>query len=353
MKNTRSLTIGGVLVNPGSTQDLRLKVSETYTGDDISIPIRVIRSARKGPTVLVCAAIHGDELNGTGIIHELMFREEMKLRSGTLVLVPVVNVLGFENNVRYLPDRRDLNRSFPGMKKGSLASRIAATIMGEFVSKCDYCIDLHTSAMQRTNFPNVRGDLGRPEVRRFAQAFGCELILNSKGPAGSLRRAACRVGCATILLEVGEPSKIQPVAVEVGLRGIQNSLIKLKMLKGKSIPPPYQVEIERTRWVRAQVGGILRAHVLPGDPIEKGQPIATNYSVLGKEQNVLTSPVNGVVLSVVTMPTVKPGEPVCHIAIPEEPLTGIRRALKKLARSSTYHTLSRQLSSDTPFEDNR
>ena len=154
--------IGGQAVAPGEEKDIRLEVSETYTGDKICIPIRVIHSKEPGPSILITAAIHGDEINGTGIIHDFLFSKPINLRRGTLIFVPVVNVFGFESHERYLPDRRDLNRSFPGTAKGSLASRIADKLMTELVDRCDYCIDLHTAAIQRTNYPNVRADLNNP-----------------------------------------------------------------------------------------------------------------------------------------------------------------------------------------------
>jgi hypothetical protein len=261
----------------------------------------------------------------------------------------VVNVFGFETNQRNLPDRRDLNRCFPGNLKGSLASRIAATFMREIIRKCDYGIDLHSAAQQRTNYPNVRGDCSLPAVKKIARAFGSELIVPNKGPVGSLRRSACRARCYTITVEAGAPSRMAPSVIEFGVQGVENVLIELGMLKGSPSKPLYQVQLEKTTWVRAQVGGILRFHILPGDLVESGQAIATNYGILGKEQNVLTSPVNGLVLGMATMPTVKPGEPVCHLGIPTTPLAKIRKSLKKPPLSSLHRKIRRQLASDISY----
>ncbi len=258
----------------------------------------------------------------------------------------MVNVFGFESNQRYLPDRRDLNRCFPGNRKGSLAGRIASTFMREIVRKCDYGIDLHSAALQRTNYPNVRGDCSLPGVERIACAFGSELIIPNKGPAGSLRRSACRARCFTINVEAGAPSQMESSVIEFGVRGVENVLIELGMLKGSQKKPVYQVQLKKTTWVRAQVGGILRFHILPGDLVEAGQAIATNHGILGEEQNVLRSPVNGLVLGMATMPTVKPGEPVCHLGIPTTPLAKIRKSLKKLLSSSLHHKIRRQLAAD-------
>ncbi|MFG0335972.1 MAG: succinylglutamate desuccinylase/aspartoacylase family protein [Maioricimonas sp. JB049] len=324
---SKKLVLGGVAVRPGEVKDIRLKISETFTGDPIATPIRVINARRPGPCVFVSAAIHGDELTGTGIVHELLNGESIELKRGTLLLIPVVNVFGFENHDRYLPDRRDLNRHFPGSVTGSLASRIAYTFMEEIVAKCQYGIDLHAATSSRTNFPNVRADLSNPEVRRIARAFGCELVIDGAGPVGAMRREACRKGCATMLLEAGEPLKVEPAMLEIGVRGVRNVLMELDMLDGERVLPPYQTTVRKTTWVRAEVGGFLRLHVKPGDLVRHGQPVASNFTILGEHQNLLVSPVDGVVLGMTTIPTVKPGEPVCHIALPGRNLNSIRKAV--------------------------
>ena len=325
------LVIGGQTVAKGTTADVRLDISQTYTGDRIGIPLRVMRAKRAGPKVFISAAIHGDEVNGTGIIHDFLFNESISLKRGTLILAPVINVFGFEAHERYLPDRRDLNRSFPGSATGSMASRIAHTLMTEIVDQCDFGIDLHTAAAQRTNFPNIRADLSNPGARRIAAAFGCTLVVDGKGPVGSFRREATRRGCPTIILEAGEPWKVEPAVLKIGIRGIRNVLAELNMIDAPEEKPPFQVKIRKTSWVRAAVGGILKFHVSAGDFVESGQAIATNYSIMGVEQSVLTIASSGIVLGMTTMPAVKPGEPVCHIAA----LTDgqIARCRKKLEAS--------------------
>ena len=343
--SARAFRIGSTTIPRGTTRDVRLKISETYTGDEVAIPIRVVRARKPGPTVFVSAALHGDEVNGTGIIHEFMHGDAPTLRCGTLLLIPVVNVFGFEGNERYLPDRRDLNRSFPGSATGSLASRVAATIFEEVVRRCDYGIDLHSAALQRTNFPNVRGDLGDPEVKRLAHAFGCELIVDNKGPVGSLRREACRVGCPTIILEAGEAWKCEPGVFDLGTRGLRNSLIELGLLSGEPDRPPLQIEIRKTNWVRATAGGMLRFHAAPGDFVEKGQPLATNFSIMGEEQNILRAPGDCMVLGMTTMPAVKPGEPVCHLARISRQAAKTKRALRQRSPDSLHRQVKSDLAS--------
>lgn len=311
---TPPFIIAGERIPLGQSRDVRLTISETYTGDKVRVPLRVIRAKKPGPCIFITAAIHGDEVNGTGIIHDFLFGDAVKLKCGTLVLAPVVNVFGFESHERYLPDRRDLNRSFPGTKKGSLASRIAYTLMTELVDKCDYGIDLHTAAFQRTNFPNIRADLTNASARRLAEAFGCVMVVDGKGPLGSFRREATKRGCPTIILEAGEPWKVEPSVLQIGTQGIRNVLSELGMLDLPKVRPPFLAKVRQTQWVRATVGGILKFHVSPGDFVESGQPIVTNYSIMGVEQNVLSSPTHGIVLGMATMPAVKPGEPICNIA---------------------------------------
>lgn len=320
--------IAGRRVGLGETRDLALEIARNASGRSISLPFRVRRGQAPGPTVFVVGAVHGDELNGTGIVRSLMLDAPFALRRGTLVLVPVANIFGFERRSRYLPDRRDLNRSFPGVADGSLASRMAHALFTEIILKCDAGIDLHTAAAGRTNYPNIRADTADPWTARLAASFGSPLIVAGGGPGGSLRQAAVAAGVPTIVLEAGEVSKVEPRVVEYGVQGVVNVLAHLGMVEAATAAPPFRAEIRRTAWVRAAQGGFLRFHVAPGDLVEAGQPIATNADLLGNEHGVLLAPDDGVVLGMTTLPVVLPGEPVCHIAIPEGGIAPIRRALR-------------------------
>jgi predicted deacylase len=257
--------------------------------------------------------LHGDEINGTGVIRQLIQDPDFRLLRGAVILVPVLNLLAFDRHSRYLPDRRDLNRSFPGSATGSLAGRMARTIFTEIVSRSDYGIDLHTAAVRRTNYPNVRGDLKRPDVRRLAESFGSEIIINGKGPRGAFRREACRAGCPTIIMEGGEVWKVEPSIVESGVRGVKNVLRGLEMLDGEVDSPEYQVIINKSQWIRAERGGFLQFHISPGDIVEKDQPLATNTTLLGQERSAVYAPFDGVVIGMSTLPAISPGEPVCNL----------------------------------------
>lgn len=303
----------GNAVAPGESRDLDLVVSESYSGRDVIIPVHVRRAKEPGPKVFVTGALHGDELNGTGAARSLLVDESLSLLRGTLVIVPVLNVLGFERHERYLPDRRDLNRCFPGNSRGSMARRLAKRIFDSLIRDCDFGIDLHTAAVRRTNFPNVRGELSNPAVLQWAKAFGIGILLNGSGPEGSLRREATKVNCPTIVIEGGEVWKFEPSVVDCMVNGVKNCLRYLEMLEGPAIVSETLMTIERSTWIRAERGGFLEFHVSPGDVVSKGQPIATNSNLLYREQNRLEAPFDGVIIGMTTLPAVQPGEPVVNL----------------------------------------
>ena len=333
----------GTHVNPGESRSLTMMISESYSGADVTIPVHVWRGENEGPTVAITAAVHGDEINGTGAIRHLIRERPFQLLAGTIVPVPVINMLGFERHSRYLPDRRDLNRCFPGSSTGSLASRLAKSFFQQVTKRCDYGIDLHTAAVRRTNFPNVRADLSDEKLAAFARAFGAEVIVDSKGPKGSLRSSACKIGCPTILLEAGEVWKVEPGVLEYATRGITNCLRHLNMVQGTPEEPAYRLETKTTKWVRATHGGFLEFHVAPGDIVEKDEPIATNTDLMGGEQGLIRSPRDGIVLGMTTLPSVAPGDPVYHLAFPKR---GVMNRVEKVVQSMDQASLHERVRDD-------
>lgn len=325
---------GDIDIPPGESRDVAVEVAKSYSGGTTQIPVHVRRGASDGPTLFVTAAVHGDEINGAGAIRELILDESLQLQSGCLILVPVINVLAFERHSRYLPDRRDLNRTFPGSLEGSLASRYARIVFDEIVQRSDYGIDLHTAAVRRTNFPNVRGDMSNPDVAHLARAFGCEVIVDGVGPKGCFRSAACKAGCPTIMLEAGEVWKAEPAVIEYAVRGVKNVLCSLGMIAGKQGKPSYQSVITTTKWVRSGAAGFLQFHVAPGDLVEQGVSLATVSSLLGHEEEVLVSPGEGIILGMTTLPVTAPGEPVCHLGMMSK---GISRVSKIIGRLPDTH----------------
>jgi len=303
----------GATIAPGESKAIELAIGQSYSGMTVRIPIQVQRAEIEGPTVFVTAALHGDEINGTGAVRTLIQDESFRLKKGSLILVPVLNLLGFDRHSRYLPDRRDLNRCFPGSAKGSLASRMARRIFRSIVARSDYGIDLHTASVRRTNYPNIRADRSSPEVKRIAEAFGTEVILDGKGPKGAFRREACRAGCPTIVMEGGEVWKVEPAVVEASVRGVKNVLYELGMLEHAPLTPGYQLVVKRSKWVRADLGGFLQFHVQPGEIVDKDQALATNTNLLGEQTNVVTAPFAGIVMGMTTLPAIGPGEPICNL----------------------------------------
>ena len=251
----------------GSRRTIEVRLPLLYTHTPVVLSVSVIRGRRPGPTLFVSGAVHGDEINGVEIVRRLLRSPEVKRLRGALIAVPVVNVYGFVRQSRYLPDRRDLNRTFPGSEQGSLAGRLAHAFMQEVVSKCDYGIDLHTGAVHRDNLPQIRAAFktGEP-VETMAKAFGTPVILNSDIRDGSLREAACELGVPVIVYEGGEALRFDETVIRAGVRGVIGAMRSLEMLRASRNPlsqrRPEPVVARSSYWVRAPQSGILRA-VLP------------------------------------------------------------------------------------------
>lgn len=311
---TKNLEIGGVAVNPGETKEINLKVSEFFTATPALVPISAFRGREDGPTIVVTAAVHGDELNGVGIVRKLIYEMNHERLRGTLVCVPILNRFGFLTQSRYLPDRRDLNRFFPGKPDGVMAERICYVLFNEIIKKCDYGIDLHTAAADRTNTPHIRADMDNPDVVRLARSFGEEVILDHKGVQGSLRRAAVESGVPFILFEAGEPQKFERELIQRGYEGVLNVLSELGMIEKEIKKPQYQIIIKNREWIRAELGGMLDMRTHPGEILYEGDEIAVITNPFGRELYSQKAPFTGLVLSVTTMPLVSPGIPLCNLA---------------------------------------
>ncbi len=310
------LTISEIPIPPGSRQRIELPVTRLYTYTPVSIPVYVIHGLREGPRLFVCAAIHGDELNGVEIIHRLLKTRSLNQLRGTLIAIPVVNVHGMLHQSRYLPDRRDLNRSFPGSAKGSLASRVADLFMQEIVSQCHHGIDLHTGAIHRSNLPQIRANLDDPETERLARAFGVPVVLHADTRDGSLREAAAALGISMLVYEAGEALRFDELAIRAGVRGV------LRIIRALGMLPPGRVRnseaspyISRgSTWVRAPASGILRSRVELGCWVDAGQAIATVGDPFGDINITISAPVSGVVIGRLNLPLANEGDGIIHIA---------------------------------------
>lgn len=312
--NEQILQISGVDIPKGCIKDIEIALPKLYNLP-ASIPIRVIRGKKSGPTVFVSAAIHGDELNGIEIIRRLRNLPALKKLKGTLILVPVVNVYGLSTLSRYLPDRRDLNRSFPGSTKGSLAARIANVFFTEIVKKCNYGIDLHTAAIHRTNLPQVRTNTENPETLALAKAFEAPMILHSVLRDGSLRAYAQEEGIAILLYEAGEALRFDDTSIKIGVKGIVNVLKALEMLPKSAKKQQKQPWIfKESRWLRASESGMLRTLKGLGDAVKEDEIIAFIDEPIGEKSYELRSSFDGVIIGKSQIPLVQEGDAVFHIA---------------------------------------
>lgn len=312
----RILTIGGVTIQPGERRSIDLEVGRLYTHSPTTMPVQVLRGKRPGPVLFVSAAIHGDELNGVEIIRRLMKVPALKRVKGTLITVPIVNLHGFINLSRYFPDRRDLNRSFPGSEKGSLAARVANLFMTEIVSQATHGIDLHTGAMHRANLPQIRANLDNEETLELARAFGTPAILNSALRDGSLRMAAMDHDIPILLYEAGEALRFDEFAIRGGVEGIVRVMRQLGMLpKTRKKPPPEPVIARSSSWVRAPQSGLFRAYVALGDRVTRNETVLGVVSdPFGEAEIEVNSPWSGIVIGRLNLPLVNEGDALCHIA---------------------------------------
>ncbi|WP_293269153.1 succinylglutamate desuccinylase/aspartoacylase family protein [Neptunomonas sp.] len=312
---TNDLIIGGFTVKPGETKQIEIAVAKLYTDTDICIPVHVRRSKKPGPTVFVSAAVHGDELNGIEIIRRLIQLKSLKISSGTLILVPMLNVYGVLNQSRYMPDRRDLNRCFPGSAKGSLAGRVADIFLEEIVKHCDYGIDLHTGAIHRSNLPQIRANLNDPETRTLAEVFGVPVLLNADLRDGSLRQAAVESDTRILLYEAGQALRFDELSIQAGVKGVLNVIRHLGLVNRKlrrKILTPYIAN--HSSWVRANCSGIVHDLKNLGDQVQKGTPLAEIGSPFGEVIDIVTANKSGIIIGKQNIPLVQEGDAMFHIA---------------------------------------
>jgi predicted deacylase len=315
MTVNKPISIGDTTVQPGRRASISLPIADLYTGTSIAMPVKVVCGHRNGPTLFVSAAVHGDELNGVQIIRRLLKRKLLRSIRGTLIAVPVVNVHGFLNQSRYLPDRRDLNRSFPGSAKGSIAARLANTFLTEIVAKADVGIDLHTGAINRSNLPQIRANIDDPDTLKLAQAFGAPVVLNSTIRDGSLRSCAAERGFPMLIYEAGEALRFDDLSIRAGLRGVLNVMRHIGMLpasKSKTTISP--VIADGTSWVRAPFSGMVSHRAELGARVAEGQSLATVGDPLGEAEESVIAPFAGIVIGRSNLPLAHEGDALFHVA---------------------------------------
>lgn len=310
----KALTIGNTTIEKKTRVTVNIPLPKLYNTPS-NLSVRVIRGRRDGPVVFVSAAIHGDELNGIEIIRRLRKLKILNRLKGTLILVPIVNTYGVMTLSRYLPDRRDLNRSFPGSSKGSLAGRMAKIFFDEIIKKCDLGIDLHTAAIHKSNLPQIRTNIDDEHTFKLAKSFRAPVVLHSELRDGSLRAYAMEKKVPILLYEAGEALRFNENAIRIGVNGIVNVLKELDMLPNKS-KRIYKLPIitRSSQWTRAIESGMLRTIKALGDTVQKGETIAYIDEPLGDESFEIVATFDGVIIGKSQIPLVQEGDAIFHIA---------------------------------------
>lgn len=321
MDTSPAFVIAGQSIAPGTWADVAFPITTMASGASASLAVRVLHGARPGPAVFVSAAIHGDEIIGTAVVQRLARTLRPETLAGTVLLVPVANIFGFITHTRYLPDRRDLNRSFPGSAGGSLAGQLAHVFASEVMGRCQLGIDIHSAAINRYNLPQIRIAAGNRKLVELAMAFGAPVIIESPLREGSLRDLAQRHGVDMLLLEAGEALRFDRLSIETGVEGVTRVLAHCGMIEADdglgSVGIPARAN--RTVWVRAPRGGVAQTVRSSGDPVTKGAVLGQVAGLFGEEAEDIVSPLDGIVIGHATLPVVHQGDALFHIAAIDHP----------------------------------
>ena len=309
-------TIGEVTVHPGQRKVIDLPMADLYTHTSMNLTVHVINGRRPGPQLFVSAAVHGDEINGVEIIRRLLKRKVLNTLRGTLMAIPIVNGFGLIHQSRYLPDRRDLNRMFPGSSSGSLAGRLAELFMTEIVSRCTHGIDLHSGSNHRFNLPHIRASLADGETRKLAEAFGAPVMVDAKTRDGSLRQAVAEKGIPVLLYEAGEALRFDEFSIRTGVRGIISVMQNIGMLSGAAKRAKKTVlHTSTSKWVRAPISGIVSQRVSIGSQVSEGERIGIVSDPHNEVEQDILAPVSGIILGRLELPLVYQGDALFHIAV--------------------------------------
>ena len=310
------LVINDIEIRPGERKIISLPMPELYDWTPLTMPVHVIRGKKPGPTLCVTAAVHGDEVNGVEIVRRLLKKTFLKNLSGTLIAIPIVNVYGFLYQDRYLMDRRDLNRSFPGSNKGSIAGRLAHLIAKNILEHCTHCVDLHAGSLHRTNLPQIRADLSMPGTQELAEAFNSPIILDAAVREGSMRQYASKKSIVSLLYEAGESLRFEEFSIKTGVNGVVGVMHKLNMITLKKAPRQNETHAlaHSSYWVRAPHSGLMRPHKALGKRVKKGELLATIGNPTSIDEYKLLAPVAGIIIGKSNLPMVHEGAALFHIA---------------------------------------
>lgn len=311
------LRLLGAEVKPGTSKRLTWTGGTAMEGFVSPAPVFVFNGTGPGPALCLTAAVHGDELNGIEVVRRVLDELDVEALNGAVIGVPIVNIQGFYRGTRYLPDRRDLNRHFPGNETGSAATRIAHAFFTEVVQHCSALVDLHTGSLNRTNLPQVRADLRNPAAARIARSLGATVVLHSKGARGSLRRAATSAGIPAVTFEMGEPMRVQPEQIEHGAKAVETLLYSLGMTRQRRYWGDPERVYYSSKWVRVDHGGILFSDVALGERVTEGELLGVVTDPLTNQQYRVYAPISGRILGMALNQVVLPGFAAYRIGIEE------------------------------------
>ncbi len=319
-KSKSRFVIDGVEVKLGERKRVNIDMGSIYDFTDVKMSAEVIRGKKEGPTLFVSSTIHGDEIGGIEIVRQVLKSNILRNIRGTLILIPIVNVFGFNDRTRYLPDRRDMNRCFPGLKNGSLASQVAYKFMEEVVKKSDYGIDLHTGAYHRCNYPQIRANINDEKTFNLAKAFGAAVIINSDLRDGSLREAVAAQKIPMLLYEAGEALRFDENTVKIGVNGIFNFMREIGMINSKfcEISKIQTFIAHSSSWVRAPKSGIHIPCKKLGKIVKKNEVIGEISNPFGDHKVFVKAHEDGVIIGMSMLPLANKGDALFHIASEKE-----------------------------------
>lgn len=317
MRTIKPITLFGEIILPGESRTINVEIARLHTTTKLSIPIIVRRSKIEGPVILFSAGIHGDEINGIEIVRQIINKKINKPKRGTIICIPIINIYGFVNRSREFPDGRDLNRSFPGSKKGSLASRFAFHILNEVMPVVDYAIDFHAGGAGRFNAPQIRLTENDPELKFLADSFNAPFTLYSKNITGSFRNSSSKMNVKMLLFEGGKSLDINKAVANEGINGVKRVLAHLAMLDPKhSIPPSENktIYIDKSNWIRAKCSGMFQDNNTVGTFVKKGTVLAIITDPFGKFERKIKAPNDGYVINSNQSPIVYQGDAIFHLS---------------------------------------
>ncbi len=324
LKPKAKIRLLGSEVPPSTRKRLLWTSGTAIEGFASPVPVIVLNGSGPGPVLCLTAAVHGDELNGIEVVRRVLDDVDVEELNGAIIGVPIVNIQGFYRGTRYLPDRRDLNRHFPGNARGSAATRMAHSFFTEVVRHCSALIDLHTGSLNRTNLPQVRANLNIPSVARMTQAFGATVVLHSIGDKSSLRRAATEAGIPSVTFEMGEPMRVQPEQVEHGAKAIETLMYSLGMTRQRRYWGDPEPVYYASKWVRVDHGGILFSDVALGERVSEGELLGVVTDPISNKQHRIYAPTSGRILGMALNHVVLPGFAANRIATETSKSTAIR-----------------------------